>query len=92
MADHFSLTASNLSHYFKNCTGQGILEYVQALRKKEACRLLAETDDPVQIVGAKVGMSNVSSFIRSFKQQTGLTPGQYRKQARSGAAGKASDL
>ena len=87
MADRFSLTPSNLSHYFKNCTGQNVLEYVQALRKKEACRLLAEADDPVQIVGEKIGMPNVSSFIRFFKQQTGITPGQYRKQSRS-AAGK----
>lgn len=85
MADHFSLTPSNLSHYFKNCTGQNVLEYVQALRKKESCRLLAESDDPVQIVGEKVGMPNVSSFIRFFKQQTGITPGQYRKQSRSAA-------
>jgi len=86
MADRFSLTPSNLSHYFKNSTGQGVLEYVQAIRKKEACRLLAETDEPVQIVGARVGMPNVSSFIRFFKQQTGTTPGQYRKQARNGPA------
>ena len=83
MADHFSLTPSNLSHYFKGCAGQGVLEYVQSQRKKEACRLLSQTDEPVQIVGAKVGMPNVSSFIRFFKQQTGITPGQYRKQNRS---------
>ena len=82
MADFFSLTPSNLSHYFKNCTGQGVLEYVQALRKKEAASLLARTDEPVQIVGERVGMPNVSSFIRFFKQQTGVTPGQYRRQAR----------
>ena len=85
MADRFSLTPSNLSHYFKNCTGQGVLEYVQAQRKKEACRLLSQTDEPVQIVGARVGMPNVSSFIRFFKQQTGITPGQYRKQTRTSA-------
>ena len=85
MADRFSLTPSNLSHYFKSCAGQGVLEYVQTQRKKEACRLLSQTDEPVQIVGARVGMPNVSSFIRFFKQQTGITPGQYRKQNRFSA-------
>ena len=85
MADFFSLTPSNLSHYFKNCTGQGVLEYVQALRKKEAASLLARTNEPVQIVGERVGMPNVSSFIRFYKQQTGVTPGQYRRQARPSA-------
>ena len=77
-ADHFGLTPSNFSHYFKNCTGIGLSEYVQELRKKEACRMLSTTDEPIQEIGRKVGMTNVSSFIRSFKQQTGLTPGQYR--------------
>ena len=77
-ADHFGLTPSNLSHYFKNCTGTGLSEYVQDLRRKEACRLLTETDEPIQEIGRRVGMPNGSSFIRSFKQQTGLTPGQYR--------------
>jgi len=35
------------------------------------------------VVGEKVGMPNVSSFIRFFRQQTGTTPGQYRRQART---------
>ena len=77
-ADHFGLTPSNLSHYFKSCAGIGLSEYVQDLRRKEACRLLTETDEPIQEIGRRVGMPNGSSFIRFFRQQTGLTPGQYR--------------
>lgn len=80
-ARHFALTPSNLSHYFKNLTGQSISDYVQALRRAEACRLLTETSDSIQLIGQKTGMLNVSSFIRSFKQQTGLTPGQYRSRS-----------
>lgn len=79
MADYFELTASNLSHYFKTYANVGVMEYVQELRKNEACRLLKTTSAPVQEVGAAVGMPNVSSFIRSFRQLTGFTPGQYRK-------------
>lgn len=78
VAEDFDLTPSNLSHYFKAQTGQSISDYVQALRRTEACRLLTETKDSIQAIGEKVGMLNVSSFIRSFKQQTGMTPGQYR--------------
>lgn len=79
IADHFGLTPSNFSHYFKSCVGIGLSEYVQELRKNEACRLLTETDLSVQEIGCRIGMVNVSSFIRFFKQMTGLTPGQYRK-------------
>lgn len=77
-ADHFGLTTSNLSHYFKNLTGESISDYVQSLRHAEACRLLTQTNGSVQEIGQQVGMLNVSSFIRSFKQQSGMTPGQYR--------------
>lgn len=77
-AEHFGLTTSNLSHYFKNLTGESISDYVQSLRRAEACRLLTQTDISVQDIGLRIGMLNVSSFIRSFKQQTGMTPGQYR--------------
>ena len=86
-ADHFGLTPSNLSHYFKNCTGVGLSEYVQEVRRTEACRLLSQTDTAIQEIGRQVGMVNVSSFIRFFKQQTGLTPGQYREK-HAGHAGK----
>ena len=79
-ADHFRLTPSNLSHYFKNCTGMGLSEYVQEVRRTKACNLLSQTDTPIQEIGRQVGMLNVSSFIRFFKQQTGLTPGQYREK------------
>ena len=65
---------------FKNCTGLGLSEYVQEVRRTEACRLLSQTDTAIQEIGRQVGMVNVSSFIRFFKQQTGLTPGQYREK------------
>lgn len=87
VAEDFDLTPSNLSHYFKAQTGQSISDYVQMLRRTEACRLLTETTEPIQSIGEKIGMLNVSSFIRNFKQQTGLTPGQYRSLHTSGEAG-----
>jgi len=87
VAEDFDLTPSNLSHYFKTQTGQSISDYVQTLRRTEACRLLTETNDSIQVIGEKVGMLNVSSFIRNFKQQTGLTPGQYRSLHASGKTG-----
>jgi AraC-like DNA-binding protein len=91
VAEDFDLTPSNLSHYFKSQTGQSISDYVQMLRRTEACRLLVETSDSIQTIGEKVGMLNVSSFIRNFKQQTGVTPGQYRSLHTSGKAGAGFD-
>lgn len=82
IADHFQLSPSNLSHYFKAQTGRTFSAYVQDLRFSESCRLLRETDESVQTICSKVGMLNVSSYIRRFKQLYGVTPGAYRESTR----------
>ena len=81
MADHFNISLSNLSHYFKTHTDQTISEYVQEIRFTESCRMLKETDDSIQVICSKIGMLNVSSYIRRFKQIYGITPGSYRESA-----------
>ena len=53
---------------------------MKALRCAEDCLPLTETNDLIHLIGRKTDMLNVSSFIRNFKQQTGLTPGQYRSR------------
>lgn len=78
MAEHFNLSVSNLSHYFRSHQGQSLSDYVQNMRFEESCRLLRETDEPIQTVCSRSGMLNVSSFIRRFKQLYGVTPGTYR--------------
>ena len=82
LADHFGLSVSNLSHYFKSNMGKTLSEYVLDLRFAESCRLLRETDKTVREICAEVGMLNESSFIRRFKQLYGITPGAYRESSR----------
>ncbi|MFD0958192.1 helix-turn-helix domain-containing protein [Paenibacillus chungangensis] len=79
MADELSCSVSHLRRIFKEQTGQTIYDYVNELRMNQAKALLAETDHPVQEIVQKVGYSDVSSFIRKFKQVTMMTPGEYRK-------------
>ena len=82
MAEHFNLSVSNLSHYFRSRQGQSLSDYVQNMRFEESCRLLRETDESIQTVCSRTGMLNVSSFIRRFKQLYGVTPGAYRMNNR----------
>ncbi len=82
LADHFGLSVSNLSHYFKSNLGKTLSDYVLDLRFTESCRLLRETDKTVREICADVGMLNDSSFIRRFKQLYGVTPGAYRDSCR----------
>lgn len=80
MADHFGMTLTNLSQYFKNQTGQTIIEYTTNLRMNKAKELLLSSDSNLNDISIQVGYLNSSSFIRRFKQITGLTPGQFVKE------------
>ncbi|MNI22760.1 Arabinose operon regulatory protein [compost metagenome] len=80
IADHFSLSLSYLSRYFKEQTGRTIMDYLNEIRIDHAKRLLRANDESVKEIVQKVGYYDVSSFIRKFKQSVGVTPGEYRKQ------------
>ena len=52
--------------------------YLQKRRVATAMRLLAETEESVAQVARLVGYELTGSFIRLFKKEIGMTPGQYR--------------
>lgn len=79
MADHFGFSKVHISRVFKDCTGKTIMEAVYELRLQESQRLLKETGMALQDIVKQIGYSDVSSFIRKFKQEIGMTPGEYRK-------------
>ena len=78
-AEKLSLSSSYLGQYFKQQTGETLTGYVAQLRVRKACTLLQSTSMPLQMVSESVGYYNQNSFIRRFKQITGVTPGEYRK-------------
>lgn len=78
-ADKLGLSSSYLSQYFKQQTGETLTGYVADLRIRKAQSLLETTTMPLQMVSESVGYYNLNSFIRRFKQITGMTPGEYRK-------------
>lgn len=80
LADQFNLSISNFSHQFKGNLGVNVSTYINDLRIEEARLLLLSTELSVSDIAAKIGYLQPSSFIRKFKQITGLTPGEYRQQ------------
>jgi YesN/AraC family two-component response regulator len=78
MAEDFNMSLSNISHYFKNHTGRTLSNYLICLKIEEAKKLLRETDLNLENISEKIGYINLSSFIRKFKNDTGITPGEYR--------------
>jgi AraC family transcriptional regulator len=63
-----------------HCT---IGDYLRRLRIEYACREITSSARPLVEIALDAGFSHQSHFTRTFKQQTGLTPDQYRKAFRS---------
>ncbi|OAS15110.1 helix-turn-helix domain-containing protein [Paenibacillus oryzisoli] len=82
IAEHFTLSLSYLSRYYKEQTGRTALEYLKEIRIEQAKRLLGNPNLSVKEIVQQIGYYDVSSFIRTFKGQVGLTPGEYRKQVK----------
>ncbi|GGF89445.1 AraC family transcriptional regulator [Paenibacillus albidus] len=76
----YSISTSYLSRSFKDKTGNNFSQYIWQRRVDEVIRLLESTSAPLKEIIEQVGYLDAPNFIRKFKKETGLTPGQYRKQ------------
>jgi YesN/AraC family two-component response regulator len=78
IADHFGVTCSSLSLQFKKKQGINMMDYLHMLRCEKAKELLCTSDMKIINITEVVGFGNVKTFIRVFKNFTGLTPGIFR--------------
>ena len=78
VAEHLNRSYSYVSACFSKTVGMPFTVYLQKRRVATAMRLLAETEEPVAQVAWLVGYELTGSFIRLFKKEIGMTPGQYR--------------
>ncbi|GIP19818.1 AraC family transcriptional regulator [Paenibacillus sp. J22TS3] len=96
VANEFSVSAAHVSRSFKEKTGVNFVQYIWQKRLDEVMRQLVSSTDPLKEIIQRVGYLDTPNFIRKFKKETGLTPGQYRKiysgtSPDSAAAGQQSD-
>ncbi|WP_276352630.1 helix-turn-helix domain-containing protein [Cohnella caldifontis] len=82
IAGELGISARQLQRWVRKETGMSLTEYAQNARIRESCRLLAESAMPVATVASAVGYQDMKFFNRLFKLKTGLTPGEYRRQAK----------
>ena len=75
------MTESTFSRFFQKNSGRSFTDYLTELRIGRACRLLAETQQPVSGICYEVGYSNLSNFNRNFLKRRGMTPSRYRDLA-----------
>lgn len=55
-------------------------DYLLMYRFQMARKWLIETDMPIKDIAQKLQYNNPQNFIRSFRKQEEMTPGQYRSK------------
>lgn len=80
VAEHFGIPDRNVGIIVKKITGKTYKEFIIYLRIERAKVLLTEKNYTVAQTGEDVGYSNISYFIKLFRNTTGYTPGEYKKK------------
>ncbi|GGG16428.1 helix-turn-helix domain-containing protein [Paenibacillus abyssi] len=73
-----------LSSVFKKETNMSFSDYLSQYRFAMSKKWLIETDMPIKDIALKLTYNNPQNFIRYFRKQEGMTPGQYRSKYGSG--------
>ena len=79
VAKELNISKSYLSYYFKNTTGVGFVGYVNQYRIEKSKEQLSISNATVNEIAINCGFNNVTSFIRTFKKYTGMTPKEYQR-------------
>ena len=78
VASRFFYTREHLSRLFRRYLNITITEYLAYRRISYSCQLM-KSDATLADICYQSGFNSLSTFIRTFKQVTGVTPSVYRK-------------
>ncbi len=78
LADIFYVNKYYLSHVFHALTGYSPKQYLRLARLTHAKKLLTTTTLPIKQIAIDSGFPDATSFIRTFKNEFGVTPNQSR--------------
>ena len=79
LSEHFGLTEGYVSKLLKETANVKFKNYLNHLKIKKAKELLQTGNYKITEVSSMVGYNNVNSFIRVFKKEEGISPGNYKK-------------
>ncbi len=79
IAKEYGISASSLSHKFKDVTGVSVMEYLKLCRIAGAKNYLATTAMSIGEIVEACGFGDASNFSRTFREQNGLSPKEFRR-------------
>lgn len=79
IAKYVCLSPAYFSAIFKTETGMGFVKYLQHVRIEKAKVLLRESHMSIEAIARQVGYNDIRYFKQLFKNETNVTPKEYRK-------------
>ncbi len=79
LGHELAMSRSNLHRKIKALTGKSTTDFIRTIRLKEAAAKLISSDDQISEIAYKVGFNSSSYFIKSFKKEFNMSPGQYKQ-------------
>ncbi|MEP7456935.1 AraC family transcriptional regulator [Phyllobacterium sp. SB3] len=78
LARKMGLSVRQVSNAINRVKAMSVSQYVNDYRVKEACKLLAETDEAITRIMFDAGFQTKSNFNREFLRVTGMSPKAWR--------------
>ena len=80
LAEKHGITPSYLSHFFREQTGQTLLDFINRTRIDASLSMLLKDNLSIADISRSLGYADDSSFSRVFRKYMCTTPGAYRKE------------
>jgi AraC-like DNA-binding protein/mannose-6-phosphate isomerase-like protein (cupin superfamily) len=78
-AKRFDISVAHCSRLIKGITGKNFTTLLRDIRMKHAQSMLTTSQTRIYDISYFLGYENQETFIRAFKKEFGVSPGQYRK-------------
>ena len=92
IADHFFISKYHLCRIFKKAMKTTVIDYLNQIRVKNACQMLTFSQKSVGEISELCGYHSTAYFSSLFKQITGRTPSEYRKDTLHSKPGENSNI
>lgn len=85
LAERVGISSDHLTQVINKYAGRNFYEYINSYRLEEARRRLLDLNEdlPLKTIGYEVGFNSQSAFYKQFARQFGMSPGNFRNNARN---------
>ena len=85
LADEMNMSRATFYRRLKQSVDMSPNDFIHQVRMRRSIEMLTSSDDTVAQIAYAVGFNNPKYFSKCFRQDFGVTPAEYRNQARKKA-------